>query len=71
MAEHCNFGALCEELIRDRIVVGIRDVALSEKLQLDPNLTLNKAISQVKQQEAVKQQQTVMRSKDTQRKGVK
>ena len=33
LAEHCNFGVLREELIRDRIVVGIRDKALSEKLQ--------------------------------------
>lgn len=36
LAEHCNFGALKEELIRDRIVVGIRDRRLSERLQLDP-----------------------------------
>ena len=25
LAEHCNFGSLREEIIRDRIVVGIRD----------------------------------------------
>ena len=31
LAEHCNFGTLHDELIRDRIVVGIRDKALSEK----------------------------------------
>lgn len=39
LAEHCNFGVLREELIRDRIVVGIRDKALSEKLQLEADLT--------------------------------
>ena len=36
LAEHCGFGALHDEL-----VVGIRDAGLSEKLQLDPDLTLN------------------------------
>ena len=41
--EHCNFGVFREELIRDRIVVGIRDKALSEKLQLEADLTLDKA----------------------------
>ncbi len=34
LAEHCDFGALREELIRDRIVVGIGDAKLSESLQL-------------------------------------
>ena len=36
-------GGLKEEMIRDRIVVGIRDQALSERLQVDPALTLEKA----------------------------
>ena len=38
LAEHCQFGTLQEELIRDRIVVGLRDERLSEKLQLDQDL---------------------------------
>ena len=44
LCEHCDFGTLKEELIRDRIVVGLRDRKLSEKLQLDAQLTLEKAI---------------------------
>ena len=47
LAESCEFGALKDELIRDRIVVGIRDKALSERMQVDPNLTLNKAKREV------------------------
>ena len=35
LSEHCNYGALKEEMIRDRIVVGLRDSNLSLKLQLD------------------------------------
>ena len=42
LAEHCEFGTLKDQLIRDRIVVGLRNKQLSEKLQLDPDLTLEK-----------------------------
>ena len=44
-AEHCSYGALHGEMIRDSLVVGIKDAKLSEKLQLDPELTLEKAIT--------------------------
>ena len=49
-------------MIRDRIVVGLQDVSLSEKLQLDPDLTLEKAVTAARQKEAVKQQQSTLRS---------
>ena len=48
LAEHCGYGALHDEMIRDRIVVGIRNAPLSEKLQLDSELTLEKAVTQVR-----------------------
>jgi hypothetical protein len=50
-----------DQLIRDLIVVGIRDDKLSEKMQLDPDLTLEKAISLARQSEAVKKQQPLIR----------
>ena len=62
LAEHCNFGTLTDEMIRDRIVVGLLDAKLSEKLQLDSELTLPKAVNQARQSEAVKKQQTLMRN---------
>ena len=40
LAEFCNFGNLRDELIRDKLIVGILDKQLSEKLQLDVDLTL-------------------------------
>ena len=61
LAEHCNFGVLREELIRDRIVVGIRDKALSGKLQLEADLTLEKAMNFARQKETVRKQQIVLR----------
>ena len=53
LSEHCDYGDLKDQLIRDRIVVGLRDAKISEKLQLDPALTLLKAVTQARQKEAV------------------
>ena len=61
LAEHCNYGALYDEMIRDRIVVGLRNLSLSEKLQLDAGLTLATAVTKVRQAEAVKKQQPLLR----------
>ena len=65
LAEHCGYGNLHDEMVRDRIVVGIRNAALSEKLQLDAELTLEKAVTYVRQSETVKQQQTLLRDGNT------
>ena len=43
LAETCNYGELKDEMVRDRVVVGIRDAALSQQLQIDAKLTLDKA----------------------------
>ena len=60
LATDYEFGELKEQLIRDRIVVGIRDSSLSTKLQMDPNLTLENAKRLVCQQEAVRGQQAIL-----------
>ncbi len=57
LAKSCNYGDMKDEMIRDRLVVGIRDNALSKRLQLDAALTLDKAKKTVRQQEAVGEQQ--------------
>ena len=61
LADYCDYGALHDDLIRDRIVVGLRDRKLSEKLQLDPKLSLESAILMARQNETVKKQQPVVR----------
>lgn len=61
LAEHCNCGGLHDELIRDRLVVGLMDKWLSARMQLDPDLTLQKAIKMTRQSEEVKQQQSSLR----------
>ena len=62
LAEYCGYGTLQDEMIRDRIVVGLKDVKLSERLQTDPDLTLQKAVQQARQSEAVKKQQTLIQT---------
>ncbi|XP_014877529.1 uncharacterized protein LOC106939594 [Poecilia latipinna] len=62
LAEHCSYGALHDELIRDRLVVGLQDKRLSERMQLDPDLTLEKAINSARQSEEVKRQQSCLRT---------
>ncbi len=63
LAEHCGFGTLKDQLIRDRIVVGLKNKHLSKKLELDPDLTLEKAMSRAKQSEEVKKQQSAIHAK--------
>ena len=48
-------------MVCDRIVVGIIDSSLLEKLKLDAELTLITAIVKVPQAEEVKKQQTLLR----------
>lgn len=62
LAEHCGYGELHDEMVRDRLVVGLTDKRLSEQLQLDPELTLEKAVVQVRQIEQVKKQQELLKS---------
>lgn len=52
LAEYCEYGTLKEELIRDRIVVGMLDKRTSERLQLQAQLTLGECIIADKQAES-------------------
>ena len=60
--DKCRYGNLRDEMMRDRIVVGIKDKSLSEKLQLDSELTLERAVNQVRNAELVKLQQKELQS---------
>ena len=56
LSEHADFPNRREESIRDRLVLGVRDRELWEKLQLQANLTLKDAVQQARQFELVKHQ---------------
>lgn len=55
LAEHCSYGAL-----HNPIGGWSKHGTLSEKLQLDPELTLKKAITQAHHAEAIKLQQPLI-----------
>ncbi|UYV78302.1 K02A2.6-like, partial [Cordylochernes scorpioides] len=57
ISEHCEYANLREELIRDRLVLGVKDRKLSEKRMLNENLTLAKAVEIARQWEAVMREQ--------------
>ena len=67
LAERCEYRDFKSEMIRDKLVVGIRNTALSEKLQMDAALTLEKAKRLIRQHEAVHEQQETLKdpTKDT------
>ena len=60
LVEHCKYGSLLSEMIRDRIVIGLRDHKPLERLQLEADLTLEKAIAIALQRESVCKQQSVI-----------
>ena len=61
LADTCEYGVIKAEMIRDRLVVGIRDESLSERLQMEADLDLEKAKKLVRQSEAVQQQHGLLK----------
>ena len=62
LAEHCSYGLLHDELIRDPIVIGLRSTSLSEKLQRDADLTLENAVRMAHEDETIRKQQSLLRN---------
>ena len=56
LASSCDFGALTDELIRDRLVIGVRDRDLKGRLLRQKGLSLQKALNMSKSNEVTKQQ---------------
>ena len=63
LVKTCEYGTLRDEMLRDRLVVGIWDTALSDKLQLDSTLTLESAKKAIRQKEAVREQRVELTSR--------
>ena len=56
LAKTCNFGQLQDDLLRDRIVIGIRDNAVRKKLLNMPKLTLKECIDTCRTHESTSKQ---------------
>ena len=65
LAEFCEYGTLRDEMIRDRLVVGILDQALSERMQTDSELSLEKAKTMVRQKASVREQCRELQQQDS------
>ena len=61
LTENCDYSKLKSEMIRDRLVVGIRDDNLSQQLQMDAELTLVKAKTRIRQKETIYHQQGILK----------
>lgn len=57
LSEHCEYENLRERLVRARIVLGVQDGKLREKLMMIQWLTLIKAVEIARHWETVKRQQ--------------
>ena len=66
LAKSCNFQTLENELIRDRLVVGIHDGKLSEALQMDSQLTLDSVVNKITQAERIKDENKELRQQSCQ-----
>ena len=62
LLEYCNYGQLRDEIIRDQIVAGLHDSALSKKLQLESELTLEKVLTLALNRESIRKQQPIVRA---------
>ena len=56
LASSCEFGEQEDSLIRDRIVLGLHDKSLQERLLREPQLSLQKATDFVRASEASREQ---------------
>lgn len=65
LASTCEYGPLVDDMVRDRIVCGIRDDSIRKELLNESKLTLESCITMVKTAETTaKQAQTMSRSDD-------
>lgn len=63
-ASTCQFSTLTEELIRDRLVLGLRDQSTKLRLLKEEELNLNKALSICRSSEIASQQMKAMKHDD-------
>ncbi|UYV66468.1 K02A2.6-like [Cordylochernes scorpioides] len=65
LASSCEYDILTEELIRDRIVLGIKDNRVRKKLLMEPKLNLSSAIDICRTAEVTEQQITKLTGQES------
>ncbi|XP_054267072.1 uncharacterized protein K02A2.6-like [Macrosteles quadrilineatus] len=64
LAKTCAWGELNDEMVLLVLIIGMKDEALSDRLQLDSQLTLEKAINTLRQHEELERQKRNIDSSD-------
>lgn len=64
LASSCQFGALTEEMIRDRLVIGIQDKTTKARLLRERDLSLDKALDMCRSNEVTKNQLKAIQNVD-------
>ena len=59
LSVNCDFKALRDDFIRDKLVIGLKNKELSEELQMKSELTLSMAIDQSRHHELIKTQNMI------------
>ena len=67
-AEFCNFGSTLEVMLRDRIVCGISDDAIQQRLLTEPGLTSKKSLKIAQNLEATSQNMRELHSASSSKK---
>lgn len=65
LAKSCEFGQLKDQLIKDKIVTGIPDNGLRERLLREKDLTLDKAVQMCRAAETTRAQAKELSREDT------
>ena len=65
LCDNCEHGDMQDDILHDRIVIGIRDVGLSQKLQLNDKLALATVLTQVSANEMVSKQSHTLQQLNT------
>lgn len=60
IAQNCNFDVFKDRMLRDKIIYGIRDVQIQQKLLMKKNLTLQEAVETCRTSELAKKQVKVI-----------
>ena len=62
MSEHCQFGETRQEMLRDRLVCGVKDTSIQRKLLAETDLTLDKALSTARAMETAERNTRALRT---------
>ena len=61
LSEHCQFGETRQEMLRDRLVCGVRNTSIQRKLLAETDFTLDKALSTARAMETAERNTRALR----------